>query len=144
MPKAVVFFGACGSVSDAAMDYAVTSKTPYLVCRTCCHQNIGGNIQIHLRFSFLNWMWQGRRLMLSRIQRKNNGYYFSKNYSQDQYPRSQAGREVSSSKEFSDVCRNAAESYICRTIIDLDRYLYLVEKGYHVWFRGDLFVAEQY
>jgi len=144
IPTAVVFFGACGSVSDAVMDYAVTSKALYLVCRTCCHQNIGGNIQIHLRFSLLNWMWQGRRLMLSRIQRKNNGYYFSKNYSQDQYPRSQAGRDVSSSEEFSDICRNAAESYICRTIIDLDRYLYLVEKGYHVWFRGDLFVAERY
>jgi hypothetical protein len=89
-------------------------------------------------------MWQGRQFMLSRIQRKNNGYYFSKNYSQEQYPRSLAARNVSSSEEFLDVCRNATESYICRTIIDLDRHLYLMEKGYRVWFRGDLFVAERY
>jgi len=143
MPVAVVFFGACGSVSDAAMDYAVTSKTPYLVCRTCCHQNIGGNIEIYPRFSLLNWMWQGRRLMLSRVRRENNGYYFSKNYSQDQYPRSQAGRDVSSSEEFLDVCRNATESYICRTIIDLDRYLYLAEHGYNVWYKAEMFVAEK-
>ncbi len=36
-PAAVVFFGACGSVTDASMDYAVAVDSPLLICRSCCH-----------------------------------------------------------------------------------------------------------
>jgi len=140
---AVVFFGACGSVTDAAMDYAVTSKTPYLICRTCCHQNIGGNVEIRKRFTPLNWSFRFRALMLSRIRKKRKGYYFSEKYSQDQYPRSEAGRGLSNSDEFLEISRNAVGSDICCTIIDLDRYLYLVEKGYNAWYKAELFVAQR-
>jgi len=143
IPTAVVFFGACGSVSDAAMDYAIESNSLYLVCRTCCHQNIGGNMEITKRFTPLNCSWRLRQFMLSRIRKKKQGYYFSEKYSQDQYPRSEAIKGLSNSDEFLEISHNSADTDICRAIIDLDRYLYLVEKGYNVWYRGELFVAER-
>ena len=31
-PAGIVFFGACGSVTDAAMDYVIESNSPYLFC----------------------------------------------------------------------------------------------------------------
>ncbi len=39
MLTAVVFFGACGSLSDAIMDFAIRLNSLYLICRTCCHEN---------------------------------------------------------------------------------------------------------
>ena len=82
---------------------------------------------------------------LSRILQKEKyaGFYFSDKYSKKHYPRSEAARGVSNSDEFLEVSRNSADTDICRAIIDLDRYLYLVEKGYNVWYRGELFVAER-
>ena len=60
----------------------------------------------------------------------------------DHYPRSQAAKGLTDSDEFSKISRYAAASGICRTIIDLDRYLYLAEHGYNVWYRAEMFVAE--
>ena len=45
-PAAIVFFGACGSVTDGCMDYAIAVNSPFLICRSCCHENIGGNTEI--------------------------------------------------------------------------------------------------
>lgn len=67
MPTAVVFFGACGSVSDGAIDYAIESNSPYLFCRTCCHNIIGGNIEIIKKFTLMNWIWRSVNLMILRI-----------------------------------------------------------------------------
>ena len=50
---------------------------------------------------------------------------------------------MSNSDEFQAVARDSPGSDICRTIIDLDRYLYLVEKGFSVQYQGELFVAER-
>jgi hypothetical protein len=144
-PTAVVFFGACGAVSDGALDYAINSRAKYLMCRTCCHDNIGGNVSIVKRFSsinrffrFKNWAY---RRMRSRV--KYAGYYFSDKYSRNAYPRSETARSVSASDEFQAVARHSADSDICRAIIDLDRHLYLVEKGFSVVYQGELFVAER-
>ena len=81
--------------------------------------------------------------MLSRIQKKKKGYYFSEQYSKNQYQRSKAARGLSNSEEFLQISCNAGDSDICRAIIDLDRYLRLVERGYDVWYREELFVAER-
>ena len=70
-------------------------------------------------------------------------FYFSDKYSQDRYPRSRAAKKLSNSKEFLDVSRNSVDSDICRAVIDLDRYLRLIECGYNVWYKGELFVAEK-
>jgi len=40
-----------------------------------------------------------------------------------------------------EVARNAISSDICRSIIDLDRYLHLGEAGYDVWYRAEMFVG---
>jgi len=144
-PKAVVFFGACGSVSDGAIDYAIVSQSPYLMCRTCCHHMIAGNTKIRGRPNLMSWLFKFGTWILSRVLRKEKyaGFYFSDKYSKELYPRSKAARGVSNSDEFLEVIRNSADTDICRAIIDLDRYLYLVEKGYNVWYRGELFVAER-
>ena len=142
-PTAVVFFGACGSLSDAALDYAIKSNCPYLMCRTCCHDNIGGNTRITKRFTPLNWFFRFKNLSYSWARRRLKGYYFSARYSADQYPRSRAARGMSDSREFLEISRNSVDSDICRAIIDLDRYLFLVESRYDVWYKGELFIARR-
>ena len=144
-PTAVVFFGACGSVSDCALDYTIDSGAKYLMCRTCCHDNIGGNISIIKRFNNMNRFFRLKNWFYGwiRSKKKYAGYYFSGKYSRNAYPRSETARSVSTSDEFQAVARHSADSDICRTIIDLDRYLYLVEKGFSVVYQGELFVAER-
>ena len=142
-PIAVVFFGACGSVSDGAIDYGIESNAMYLIFRTCCHDNIGGNTEIVRRLTVLNWDFRIKNFVYARKRERKTGEYFCDEYSKDHYPRSKAAQAVSNSDEFMDVSRNSVDSDICRAIIDLDRYLYLLEKGYQVWFKGDLFVAQR-
>lgn len=142
-PAAVVFFGACGSLSDAAMDYAIKSNCPYLMCRTCCHDNIGGNTRIIRRFTPLNLFFRFKNLSYSWEKRKLKGHYFSAKYDAKQYPRSRAARGVSHSEEFLEISRNSVDSDICRAIIDLDRFLHLAESGYNVWYKGEVFVAHR-
>jgi hypothetical protein len=144
-PTAVVFFGACGSVSDAAIDFAVASGAKYLMCRTCCHDNIGGNVIINARPSYMNRFFRFKNWMYNRMKnsRMFNGFYFSPAYSPSAYPRSAAGRQLSAADEFQAVARDTAESDICRAIIDLDRYLHLAEHGFRVEYQGELIVAER-
>jgi hypothetical protein len=142
-PAVVVFFGACGSLSDAAMDYAIKSSSPYLMCRTCCHDNIGGNTQIVKRLTLLNLFFRFKNVSYSCAKKKLKGHYFSAKYGAEQYPRSAAAQGMSNSEEFLDVSRNSVDSDICRTIIDLDRFLHLTESGYDVWYKGELFVARR-
>ena len=142
-PTAVVFFGACGSISDGAMDYAIASNSPYLICRTCCHGNISGNTRTVRRFTALNWTFRLKNYVYSKARKMKKDFYFSDKYCQSQYPRSRAAKKLSNSKEFLEISRNSVDSDICRTIIDLDRYLHLIENGYHVWYKGELFFAEK-
>ncbi len=141
-PTAVVFFGACGSVTDAAIDYAIELNSPYLFCRTCCHHIIGGNTEVAKGFNLINWLY-GLDPRLRKRYRKKKEHYFSPDYLTEQYPRSQAAKGLTNSDEFLEISRYAAGSGICRTIIDLDRYLYLVEKGYNAWYRAEMFVAQR-
>jgi len=141
-PAAVVFFGACGSLSDAAIDYAIESNALLLVCRTCCHDNISGNTEVVKRFGLLNLAFRFKNFVYARRRKKGKGDYFSAKYSKDHYPRSQAARGLANSDELIEVARNTVGSDICRSIIDLDRYLHLAEAGYDVWYRGEMFVAQ--
>jgi len=144
-PTAVVFFGACGAVSDAAMDYAIDSGAKYLACRTCCHDNIGGNLTVTNRFNPVNWFFRFKNWTLNRIRTvpKYSGFYFSPAYGPSAYPRSTSGRQLSTTNEFLAVARDSPHSDICRAVIDLDRYLYLVDRGFRVAYQGELFVAER-
>ena len=142
-PTAVVFFGACGSISDGAIDYAIESGCPYLICRTCCHDNIGGNTTITKRFNVLNWAFRLKNVAYARRRCKGGGDYFSPKYTRDRYPQSHAARGLSNSDEFIEISRDSVDSDLCRSIIDLDRYLHLVESGYEVLYRAELFVARK-
>jgi len=141
-PAAVVFFGACGSVTDAAMDYAIESNAPLLICRTCCHDNIGGNTETVKRFGLLNWAFRFKNFIYAKRREKAKGDYFSPKYSKHHYPRSEAARGLTNPDELIEVARNTVDSDICRSIIDLDRYLHLAEAGYDVWYRAEMFVAQ--
>jgi hypothetical protein len=139
---AVIFFGACGSLSDAAIDYAISLNCPYLIGRTCCHDIIGSNTETVKRFTAMYLVSRLRHFILSRIVKKRKGYYVSEKYSIHHYPRSKAARGLSDSEEFLKVVRNSADSDICRAIIDLDRFLYLAEHGYNVCYRAEMLIAE--
>jgi hypothetical protein len=139
--SAVVFFGACGSLSDAAMDYAVQSDAQHILCRTCCHDNIGGNTVIVKRPSTLNRLFRIKNLIHQTWTRHVPGHYFSGRYTRHDYPRSQTARQLADDAEFLNVCRHSVDSDICRALIDLDRVLYLIQKGYQVWTKGELLAA---
>ncbi|MFC1601017.1 hypothetical protein ACFL34_01545 [Candidatus Sumerlaeota bacterium] len=142
-PTAVVFFGACGSLSDAAMDYAIESESPHLFCRTCCHENIGGNTEIAKQPTPMNVMFRLKNAIFSVIRSRSKDHYFSARYSAAQYPRSALARELTDSPELLAIASHSVDSDICRSIIDLDRFLHLGEKGYRVWYKGELFVARK-
>ena len=143
-PWAVVFFGACASLSDAAMDYAIESNCPLLICRACCHAMIAGNIDIVKRPDLLNRMVRLQFFIFARklAKLKEKGHYFSPKYSPEHYPRSQTAKTLTNSDELIEVARNAISSDICKSIIDLDRYLHLAEAGYEVWYRAEMLVAQ--
>ena len=144
-PTAVVFFGACGSVSDGALDYAIASGARYVMCRTCCHENIGGNVTVNARPNTVNRVFRLKNWVHARIKKmpKYTGFYFSPSYTPGDYPRSAAGRRLSTTDEFMAAARDSVNSDICRAIIDLDRYLYLAEQGFRVEYQGELLVAER-
>jgi len=144
-PTAVVFFGACGSVSDGALDYAIASGAKYVMCRTCCHDNIGGNVAITARPSSVNRFFRFKNRVYDHMRNKPKyaGFFFSADYAPSAYPRSAAGRRLSTADEFIAVARDSGDSDICRAIIDLDRYLHLAEHGFRVEYQGELLVAER-
>jgi hypothetical protein len=144
-PTAVVFFGACGAVSDGALDYAIESGAKYVMCRTCCHDNIGGNVTVTPRPNPVNRLFRVKDWVYDQVRKapRYAGHYFSPSYSPSAYPRSAAGRHLSTTDEFMGVARDSADSDICRAIIDLDRYLHLAEEGFRVEYQGDLLVAER-
>ena len=112
------------------MDYVIESHCPLLVGRACCHALIGGNTRI---------VKQPGLVQLARLKAK--GHYFSPKYSAEHYPRSETAKRLTNAREVIEVARNAVNSEICRSIIDLDRYLHLTEAGYDVWYRAEMFVA---
>ena len=144
-PTAVVFFGACGSVSDAAIDYAIRSNSPFLLCRTCCHDNIAGNTRIHKKPTALNRFVRFKNLCYRKIKhsKKLHEHYFSERYSLNHYPRSKAAKNYCNSDDFLEMSHFSVDSSLCRTLIDLDRYLHLVEDGYRVWYRAEVFIAKK-
>lgn len=144
-PTAVVFFGACGSVSDAIMDYAIHLKSPFLLCRTCCWDNIAGNTRIHKMPTALNRFVRLKNLFYRKVKhsKKLHEHYFSERYNPKYYPRSKAVKNYCSSDDFLEMSYFSVDSSLCRTLIDLDRYLRLVEEGYRVWYKAEVFIAKK-
>jgi hypothetical protein len=142
-PLAVTFFGACGAVTDGCMDYAIGVESPFLLCRSCCHDNIGGNTDIVRRPNNLNRFFVWKNRAFKWIKWLDNGQYFSDRHTKEAYPRSRAAREIMDSDTIIEIARNSVDSDICRSLIDLDRCLYLQENGYDVLYREELFFAHR-
>ena len=142
-PAAVTWFGACGVVTDGCIDYGLAVEAPLVVFRACCHDNIAGNTEIVRRPSPINkfFAFKNRQFVSIRNKASWGGFYFSERYLADAYPRSRAAREFVDSETIIEVARNSVDSDICRSIIDLDRCLYLQECGYDVMYRDELFFA---
>jgi hypothetical protein len=142
-PAAVVFFGACGVVTDGCMDYARAVRSPFLICRSCCHDNIGGNMKIAIRPRPINAFFLAKNGWFAWVRRWGRGSYFSDRYGPDAYPRSRAARACLDTATLLAIARHSPNSDICRSIIDLDRCLYLRENGYDVLYREELFFAHK-
>jgi hypothetical protein len=142
-PAAVTFFGACGALTDGCLDYAITSGAPLLICRSCCHENIAGNSETVRRPSGVNkvFVMKNRLFEIAKRKPRYAGWYVSDRYMRDAYPRSRVARELMDSGTILEVAQNSVDSDICRFIIDLDRCLYLRERGYDVLYREELFFA---
>ena len=113
LPTAVVFFGACGALSDGALDFAIASRANYVMCRTCCHDNIGGNVTVNARPNPVNRLFRFKNRAYDRVKKspRYTGHYFSPSYSPSAYPRSVAGRCLSTTDEFMAVARDSASSH---------------------------------
>ena len=143
-PVVVAFFGACGCLTDACMDYAIAVNAPLLICRSCCHDNIGGNTEIVRRVGRpVNDFFAWKNYWFAKYKKKGKGFYFSDRYLEHAYPRSKVAREIMDSETIIAVARNAPESDICRSVIDLDRCLFLQENGYDVMYREEIFFAHK-
>ena len=143
-PSIVVFFGACGSLTDASMQYTIDVKAPFLICRACCHDNTGGNIDFTKRWSLTSLLASLKNKKFLFLAKKTPGAFFCDFYDKTAYPRSKVAKALMSTETFMDIVRNCADSDIYRFIIDLDRCLYLQEYGYHVMYREELFFAHKY
>jgi len=97
----MISFGACASLSDAAMDYAIGSHCPLLVCRACCHTMIGGNIDIVKRPDFWNRVSRFQTFVFAKkfadLRDKADCHYFSPKYSAEHYPRSETAKRLTNS-----------------------------------------------
>ena len=142
-PTIIVFFGACGSLTDASMQYAIDVYSPFLICRSCCHDNTGGNTDLERRWTLTHWIASLKNIKFTYYSKKTPGYYFCDRYNKSVYPKSKVAKELMSSETFMHIVRNCADSDICRFIIDLDRCLYLQEHDYDVLYREELFFAHK-
>lgn len=142
-PAAIAFFGACGSVTDGAIDYAVGVEAPFLIFRSCCHDNIGGNTTVVRRPTPINRFFVLKNWLFERDKTKNPGFYFDDRYGPEAYPRSRAARALLDPETMLRIAANTPDSDICRTLVDLDRCLYLRERGFEVMYREELFFAHR-
>lgn len=143
-PVAVTFFGACGSITDGGIDAGIASGAPFLAFRSCCHDNIAGNTEIvRHRGRPINDFFALKNFTFAREKQKGRGFYFDERYGSGAYPRSRAARELADAATFLTLARSSPDSDICRSIIDLDRCLYLREHGYDVLYREELFFAHR-
>lgn len=129
-PLAVCFFGGCGSLTDAGLKLAVTSKAGFIVARACCHENIGMNTQMSTR-AFTIWN-VGHRLKnrAYRHYADKCGYYFHRSATIGTYPMSRAFRGMLDPAAMLRCAQHAVDCSLCRAVIDLDRVEFLVESGY--------------
>jgi hypothetical protein len=142
-PAVVTFFGACGSLTDGCFDYAVALNTPFIICRSCCHENIADNTVIVRRPGLLNFLWSMKNGTMGMYKKLRPAFSFSGPYLQDSYPRSKSARRLMDADTALALAQSSVDSDICRSLIDLDRCMYLQEHGYDVLYREEVFFAHK-
>ncbi len=142
-PAVVTFFGACGSLTDGCIDYAIALRTPFLICRSCCHENIADNTVIVRRPGLLNLFWSMKNGTMGMFKRLRPSFSFSGPYLKDRYPRSKSARNLLDADTVLALAQSSVDSDICRSLIDLDRCMYLQEHGYNVLYREEVFFAHR-
>ena len=142
-PAVVTFFGACGSLTDGCIDYALALNTPFVICRSCCHENIADNTVIVRRPGLLNFFWSMKNGTMGLFMKMRPSFSFSGPYLKDSYPRSKSARRLMDADTTLSLAQSSVDSDICRGLIDLDRCMYLQEHGYDVLYREEVFFAHK-
>lgn len=141
-PLAVVFLGACGSMTDAAFRLAIRSGARYICGRACCHENIGMNTKMT---SFRMTFWSIGHRAKNRIYRvcaDRLGHYGHATAGIDTYPLSRTFRALIDAEGMLRCAQHAVDCRLCRTIIDLDRACFLEESHYTLLAHNEsMFVA---
>lgn len=141
-PLAVVFFGGCGSMTDAAFRLAVGSHARYIVGRACCHENIGMNTTV-TTLKFTPWSIGHRvKNRIYRVCADRLGHYGHPTATIDTYPLSRTFRALIDSAGMRRCAQHAVDCRLCQTVIDLDRASFLEESGYTLLaYNENMFVA---
>ena len=143
-PLAVCFFGGCGSLTDAALRLAVQAKAEFVVGRACCHENIGGNLEMSTRALTI---WNaGHRLknIVYGYCASRFGYYFDASAAIESYPLSHTTRGELDSAGMLRCAQHSVDCVLCRLAIDGDRVTFLLENGYSVLgYNENMFVASR-
>jgi hypothetical protein len=143
-PFLVCFFGACGSLADAALDLAAGRGAAYVVGRTCCHENIAMNTTLSVRRPSLWNLGHRIKNAVYRRQHRRHGHYGCERYGPEDYPRSRTARRYLDSAALGQCARHGVDCRVCQTLIDLDRLLHLEEQGFTVLaYRDAMLVARR-
>jgi len=145
MPLAVVFFGACGSMTDAAFRLAIGSNSRYIVGRACCHENIAMNTTMSTT-KLTAWSIGHRvKNRIYRICADRLGHYGHPSASLETYPLSRTFRSLIDSAGMRRCAQHAVDCRLCQTVIDLDRGCFLEESGYTLLaYNENMFVAARH
>lgn len=131
-PLAVCFFGACGSMTDAAFRLAIGSGATYIIGRACCHENIGMNTVMSTRAATLWNLGHRVKNRIYRSQYQRLGRYGHPSAGIETYPLSRTVRQVMTSEDMLRCAQHAVDCGLCRAMIDLDRALFLEDNSYAV------------
>jgi|TARA_B100002003_G_scaffold216767_1_gene216530 SAM-dependent methyltransferase len=131
----VTFNNACGSLSDKIIQYGVENKAQIIVGKFCCHEEISRevsqskdwieNVVLKLFWWYNDW-----------VRDRGETNYIS--------PRDDVNRDLLSEfgkkelgmtdDELEKIARTTVNSLLGNAIIDFNRMMKLIERGYEVWY----------
>lgn len=139
---AICFFGACGSLTDAALRLAINSQANFVVGRACCHENIGMNTEMSTRSPTIWNLGHRIKNQVYRHYATKRGFYGHHSAAISTYPQSETFRQKIDKSGMLRCARHAVDCRLCQLIIDLDRVVFLVEHGFGVLsYSENMFVA---
>ncbi len=140
----VAFHNACGPLSDKIMQYAINQKAPIIAGRFCCHYTISSEIPNSKNKAFSYYV--KLRSFLQEIIRektaKNYGYS-AQDKDRDLLSEFSKHELGMNEQELEKIALASIDSRIATKIIDLNRVMKLIERGYDVEYTSEknMFVA---